>query len=902
MSESAKAIFLSYASQDAEAAQRICDALRAAGLEVWFDQSELRGGDAWDASIRRQIKECTLFLPLISANTDARSEGYFRLEWKLAVDRSHLMADDHAFLLPVVIDDTPEAMARVPDRFRERQWARLKDGETPAGFVERLERLLSVSTTPTSTTMPRWAGLPSSAQTPKSSDSTAATPTNLPAELPSLYGRADDLPALCSLIETHRLVTVVGAGGIGKTALAQAVGHVLRGSFNDGVWLVELAPVADAALVTTTVANVLHITIGAEAQTKTLANALSASRMLIVLDNCEHLLRSVAELAQALHRTAPNVRLLATSQEPLKLAHEQLYRLSTLAVPEGAGMESARQAGAVALFEARVQAADPRFVLTEHNVEAVVDICRHLDGIALAIELAAARVPLLGVAGVRARLDERFRVLTGGARLALRRHQTLRAALQWSYGLLSESEQAVFDRLGVFAGSFSLEAAQKLATDEQMDEWAVLDHLGALVDKSLVTVIGGSTARYRMLETTRAYALERLAARGATAQTLRRHAEVMLDLFERIYLDVLRGTPSMRVTAKLAWDLDNLRGALSWAGSDGGDRRIAIALFGAAVAGHGYFYYASLKARHWIEMLRPLVDDSIPKADAARFWLACASWGGFHSPAAAIDDARRAIALYRDIDDRLGSCRAWTSLAYSLMTTGRLDEAKRALDESLQLRDPAWPLWHQGLVENMAALIYSNLGELSEARRHTLAFLAITRQASGDVDECVALSILMDLDIAAGNVHKAAAAASELLARHPAIWQQTEDGRNLRVLATALMGADRLDEAEPLYREALSRVRRNYGTGALVLYEVAMFLARRGRIEDAARVFAYVEGVHTIQRVSPRLVARQIRDRLGALLSTELPPELLSKLYDEGRRLSDDEACALAFPPLALST
>src|ERR1700675_915540 len=156
--EASHAVFLSYASQDAQAAQRICAALRAVEIEVWFDQSELRGGDAWDASIRKQIKECALIVPIISAHTDARSEGYFRLEWKLAVERSHLMADDQAFLLPVVIDDTPEASARVPDRFRERQWSRLKGGETPTAFVERMKRLLSGVTTPTPAAKPLRIG------------------------------------------------------------------------------------------------------------------------------------------------------------------------------------------------------------------------------------------------------------------------------------------------------------------------------------------------------------------------------------------------------------------------------------------------------------------------------------------------------------------------------------------------------------------------------------------------------------------------------------------------------------------------------------------------------------------------------------------------------------------------
>src|SRR5882672_470153 len=303
--------------------------------------------------------------------------------------------------------------------------------------------------------------------TPSAASAVAATAplTNLPADLPPLYGRDEDLPALRALIEAHKVVTVVGAGGIGKTALAQALAHQLRGEFEDGVWLVELAPVADATLVATTVAGVLRVELGAAAPIETLAGELAASRMLLVLDNCEHLLLAVAELVSALRRAAPNVQLLATSQEPLKVAQEHAYRLSALALPAEAGIESARQAGAVALFEARARAAQPQFALNEKNLAAVVEVCRRLDGIALAIELAAARVPLLGIEGLRARLNERFRVLTGGARLALRRHQTLRAALDWSHGLLTHEEQTVFRRLGVFAGSFGLDSAQRVTAD-----------------------------------------------------------------------------------------------------------------------------------------------------------------------------------------------------------------------------------------------------------------------------------------------------------------------------------------------------------------------------------------------------------------------------------------------------
>jgi predicted ATPase len=314
--------------------------------------------------------------------------------------------------------------------------------------------------------------------------------TNLPEQLPPLYGRADDLAMLRELVAAHTLVSVVGPGGIGKTCLARAAAHAFREVFADGVWIVELAPITDPVLVTGTVSRLLELH-SEPARAAELATMLGSRRMLLVLDNCEHLLDAVAQLAAEVRRQAPHVHVLATSQEPLKLADEQVYRLGTLAVPETASAAGAQDAGAVALFVARAKAADPRFALTDANVATVIEICRRLDGIPLAIELAAARVPLLGVEGLCARLNDRFRVLTAGARLALRRHKTLRAALEWSYGLLTGDEQAAFRRLGVFAGSFGLDSAQHVIAAGAIDAWAALDLLGTLVDKSLVVADAG---------------------------------------------------------------------------------------------------------------------------------------------------------------------------------------------------------------------------------------------------------------------------------------------------------------------------------------------------------------------------------------------------------------------------
>ncbi len=267
----------------------------------------------------------------------------------------------------------------------------------------------------------------------------ARTPTNLPAELP-LYGREADVQAVQRLVHEHRLVTITGAGGIGKTRLGQTVAHALRDSFAQGVWLIELAPLADPALVAASVAQVLgHQLRSTSAPLAELVMLLESQRVLLVIDNCEHLVEVVSPLAELLLGEAPGVHMLVTSQEPLRLPDERLYRLGTLGVPGEGEPVNAGQAlehGAVRLFVERTHALDARFVLDERNVQAVIDICGRLDGLALAIEMAAARVPALGVEGVRERLGERLRMLTAGSRIALRRHQTLRAALDWSHGLL----------------------------------------------------------------------------------------------------------------------------------------------------------------------------------------------------------------------------------------------------------------------------------------------------------------------------------------------------------------------------------------------------------------------------------------------------------------------------------
>jgi predicted ATPase/DNA-binding winged helix-turn-helix (wHTH) protein len=757
----------------------------------------------------------------------------------------------------------------------------------------------------------RWALAPddalaqvakSESAPPASSAGGAALP-DVPTELPALYGRSEDVAAVRDLIRHHALVTVVGPAGIGKTRLAQTVAHELEDAFADGVRLVELAPLADPDLVAATVARALGIAVGdPHTALELTVQALASQRLLLVFDNCEHLLEAVDRAVAALRKGAPRVHVLATSQELLRHPDEHVYRLGALALPAEITAARAREAGAIELFAARVQALEPRFLVSDANVAAAVDICRRLDGIPLAIELAAARVPLLGVEGVRDRLDERFRLLTAGSRLALRRHQTLRAALEWSYSLLSEPEQRIFDGLGVFAGGFSLESAQKLATDAEIDEWAVLDHLGAIVDKSLVIADDGS-ARYRMLETTRAFALERLAARGATLPMLRRHAEVILTLVERYYRDILGGgAPKGEQVKRLGADLDNLRGAIHWASGPDGDLRIAIALVGASGAGRSFLTSVGLgwEGWQWCKALKPRIDASIPTADAARFWTACAEQGIAESLDTSAQDAQRAIALYRDAQDRLGEFLAWDQLLAACLFAHRFDDASRAHAEAKRLLDPSWPPRLRAGYENIAGLYFDYVGQPQEAREHYVAYLNLSRQMRSDLDELTALALLADLDVASGHPDRAVEILREPISRTRASTPRYDNGLAVRNYATALMEAGHLEEAESAFRDALPLVRRAYGSTALVLHDAAWLLARRGQIDNAARVSTYAESVYAAMGRKPRPVALRNQEPLRALLSTQRSAEALVALNNEGRALTDDQACLLAFPPLAM--
>ena len=405
--------------------------------------------------------------------------------------------------------------------------------------------------------------------------SNGAVAHNLPLPLTSFYGREGELATLTRELKEHRLVTLTGFGGVGKTRLALEAGWRFLEQFPDGVHLVELAPLSDPALVAPRIAT----TLGLPEQTGQLpgnlwVDALRAKHALLIVDNCEHVLQAVGDVVEKLLQRCPDFRVLATSREPLHVRGERVVRLTPLALAAaGSTAGATRTAPAVSLFLDRISDTAPEFSIADDDAEswrAIESVCNKLDGIPLALELAAARVSTLGLQTLERGLENRFRVLRGGSRTSLPRQQTLLATLEWSYAVLDEREQAVFNRLGVFAGTFSAEAVAAVCSDDHIDPDDVLDILSSLVDKSLVVAAGARPARYRLLETTRAYAVQRLTTDPGATAVRRRQVEYFHGLSLQLNATFGHG-PLGEWFATYSQDVDNFRAALSWSIDEGGD-------------------------------------------------------------------------------------------------------------------------------------------------------------------------------------------------------------------------------------------------------------------------------------------------------------------------------------------
>jgi predicted ATPase/class 3 adenylate cyclase/Tfp pilus assembly protein PilF len=408
---------------------------------------------------------------------------------------------------------------------------------------------------------------------------------NLPLQATSFIGREKAIAEISALLAKSRMLTLTGAGGSGKTRLALQIAVEVLERYPDGVWLAELAPLGEPDLVPQIVAHAVAISEqpGKNLQ-QTLLESMKSKKLLLLLDNCEHLIAACAQLTAALLRTCPNITVLATSRKALNIVGEQTYTVPSLTLPD-AGLtisgESLSRYEAVRLFIERAQLVKPDFAVTDTDTAALAQVCRRLDGIPLAIELAAARVRALTVEDINTRLDNCFRLLTGGSRTAVPRQQTLRALIDWSYDLLSEQEKMLLNRLSVFSGGWTLAAAEQVSSGESIEDWEVLDLLTGLVDKSLVIAdTQGATTRYRLLETVRQYARERLVESGESVESGTRHRDYFLALAEAIS-PKLGGSEQASWLAVLEEEHDNLRLVLNFCLEDPDGAEAGLRLAGA---------------------------------------------------------------------------------------------------------------------------------------------------------------------------------------------------------------------------------------------------------------------------------------------------------------------------------
>ncbi|MGE5333305.1 MAG: LuxR C-terminal-related transcriptional regulator [Nitrososphaerota archaeon] len=703
---------------------------------------------------------------------------------------------------------------------------------------------------------------------------------NLPAEVSSFIGREQELEELGYLLRQHRLVMLTGAGGTGKTRLALHAAAAELAHFADGVWLVELAPLPTPELVAETICKVLAIPAAPPSVDSSpldgLCVFLRTRQLLLVLDNCEHVIAACAQIVASILARCPGVSVLATSREPLGIAGEWIQRVPPLGLPEPSpqpvnsedqdNQEQWLRYDAIRLFVERAQAAEPSFRLTVVNAAPVVEICRRLDGIPLALELAAVRVRGMGVAFLGARLDDRFRLLTGGDRASAPHQQALNTSLDWSYSLLPEPERVVLRRLGIFVGSFSLEAAEAVCAGEYatggeraiIDGDTVLQHVVQLVNKSLIQ-FDQESGRYRLLETIRLYALERLEEAHETNRVHHQHFAYYLHLAED-GVALIGGTKQDEWFRRIEQEHDNFRAVLGWAidaGRTDEAARMALALWR---FWHGRTYQQ--EGLRWLERILAL-DANHPLPDALRPRLLNAL-GVLAHRAGRYDRATRyhaeALRLWTAGGDQAGMAQALCDMAWQHFDQVDLELAKRYATESLALAES---VGNKRLIAS--ALMVSAVRE-------------VNTDAAGDAIPDVERSLVL--------------------------WRELGDLDNLAttlaILAVAYQQIGDHERAKPLLAESVRTHVQLGSFGNLISTLVGLMWVAASASDhvemarDTARVFGLMEAwEETTSGTSSLWWESEIGQAFRDKIIRQLGQEELAQAVAEGKKLTTAEFLAL---------
>jgi predicted ATPase/DNA-binding winged helix-turn-helix (wHTH) protein len=712
--------------------------------------------------------------------------------------------------------------------------------------------------------------------------------TNVPSAMEPLVGRAADVLTLVTLLESCRLVTVVGTGGVGKTQLALEAARRAMDRYPRGVWCVDLATLTSADQVVPAIAKSTGVSLSEGDAVPRVARALSGQRLLLILDNCEHLLKAVAEVTAALMSTGPAVRVLATSREALHLASEQIFRLAPLDVPsEVATVEEVRRSSAVLLLERRARAVDPRVGFPDESLAKAGALCRRLDGIPLALEMAAARLPMLGFQGLQGQLGLILEHLSNKTQNAPARHRSLRVTLDWSYSLLDEVEKSLLRRLSVFAGSFGLSTVRDAVGHEPLDSVVTLNALAGLVEKSLLKQVDFDPPRYRLLETTKLYAAERLEEAGETAEMHRRHG-VAMAMLANCSQESLRAGSSGWLASDLAADYPDLELAFERAHArrDADVGASTVTALRKLDQSQGLFSSSGRR----VDKACALLAHAGPRAQALLHgFIASCGWislPGFPR----LESALQAVALWRTLEDRRALHDALAMAATEVSRAGNHALADRMLDEARSIEGEDWPsrsvayrLIHEGWVAQ-------HRGSPLRCCDSLRAALAICeRLGEEDMVNSVRL-LLASAALAAGNVEE----AGRMVARSGRRGVQEDGGYALSVLCQALLAAGDVAGA----RAAAGRVLRSEKLDDVHLLDVmrcvALLAASAGDPHTGALLMSHVERRRSPGSEPSDRVVEDLTHRAWSAIESTLTRDEIAGLRLLGERLDSEEVQRLA--------
>ncbi len=721
-----------------------------------------------------------------------------------------------------------------------------------------------------------------------------ALPNNLPSQLTSFIGREREMNDVRQLLASARLLTLIGPGGTGKTRLSLQLAADQLSEFKDGVWLVELAPVSDPAFILSTIASVLELhEVPGLPLINIVVDYLRDKQTLLILDNCEHLVEASAQVANQLLHACPKLKIIASSREALGIDGETVYRVPSLSLPDLSN-KSIMEYESTRLFIDRAAKAEPRFHLTDHNASSIAQICQRLDGIPLAIELAAARVKLFTPEQIAARLDDRFKLLTGGSRTALPRQQTLRALIDWSYQSLNETEQRALRRLAVFPGGWTFEAAEAV-----VGEYDAMDGLLGLVNKSLVNVEEhDAKSRYRFLETIRQYAMEKLLESGEAAEVRDRHLDYFLQSIDqeaeadqRIF-----GQEDTEWLDQMEVEHDNLRAALEWAAANHPDKALRLVYIA------GSFWVArdyNREARQWCQIALkrsqplPNMEDKKAKVYGMLGWSSIAI--GDHKMGR--ESAEAGVALARKAGDTRTLARLLSVVALACTFLGEFSTGEAAVQEAETIsRENNYQGELSLMLTTRAQMTYFAYGDVERAKQY--------------LDEAVSIGLSARLQWATTmsvfGMARLLGAMGDLDAARRKFMESAENARrvgNKRLMyscysemAHVLRENGELEEPLGIYRDLLPKW-RDLGHRAAVAHEmecIAYVLWKVGKPERAVTILGAADSLRRMIGSTPTPVElaeyeKELRSIRGKIQQAEF-----EQAWEDGQRLNMDEAITLA--------